>query len=365
MAEDRSAVAEAIAGLLPPLIRGLDTLEGVARQLHPPDLPNLVERLSLPDSAMALPLARMRRITWPDRLIPVRDRLDLAARIVTEAFSGLREASIDAQGTLKAYQALAHATQAQEALFPLSPVLSPVNRFFVEPSRRQDAVLLKGLTEAGRRGGKIGLMHGEEGPGARGGFALFVPELYDPAAEHTLIVALHGGGGNGRRFLWTWLREARTRRALLLVPTSKAETWSLIDPMIDGPQLVRIMSMVMERWRIDPEAILLTGISDGGTFTYLAGLAEHAPFSHLAPVAASFHPMLLDVVERDQIAHRPIYLTHGALDWMFPVEMARQARDSFLDAGARLTYREIPDLSHTYPREVNGDILNWMGETRG
>ena len=30
-------------------------------------------------------------------------------------------------------------------------------------------------------------------------------------------------------------------------------------------------------------------------------------------------------------------------------------------AGAEVTYREIADLSHTYPREMNAEILEWLG----
>jgi phospholipase/carboxylesterase len=26
-----------------------------------------------------------------------------------------------------------------------------------------------------------------------------------------------------------------------------------------------------------------------------------------------------------------------------------------------VTYREIADLSHTYPREVNAELLEWLG----
>ena len=48
---------------------------------------------------------------------------------------------------------------------------------------------------------------------------------------------------------------------------------------------------------------------------------------------------------------------------MFPVDVARSARDAFTAAGAEVVYREIPDLSHTYPREENTLILDWlMGE---
>jgi len=48
---------------------------------------------------------------------------------------------------------------------------------------------------------------------------------------------------------------------------------------------------------------------------------------------------------------------------MFPVETARMARRALEGAGARLVYREIEDLSHTYPRDENPRILDWLGVT--
>jgi phospholipase/carboxylesterase len=51
---------------------------------------------------------------------------------------------------------------------------------------------------------------------------------------------------------------------------------------------------------------------------------------------------------------------HGALDWMFPVQTARQTRNLLAAAGANVTYREIDNLSHCYPREMNAEILQWL-----
>jgi phospholipase/carboxylesterase len=45
---------------------------------------------------------------------------------------------------------------------------------------------------------------------------------------------------------------------------------------------------------------------------------------------------------------------------MFPVETARMGRDALQAAGAQLVYRELPDLSHTYPRDENPKILDWL-----
>ena len=106
--------------------------------------------------------------------------------------------------------------------------------------------------------------------------------------------------------------------------------------------------------------MLLSGMSDGGTFTLLSGLAEDSPFTHLAPVAASFHPMLLAMTAPERLTGLPIHLTHGALDWMFPVSMARTAHRMLAAAGAAITYREIADLSHAYPRDGQGEVLDWF-----
>jgi phospholipase/carboxylesterase len=101
-------------------------------------------------------------------------------------------------------------------------------------------------------------------------------------------------------------------------------------------------------------------MSDGGTFTLLSGLAEDSPFTHLAPVAASFHPMLLAMTSPQRLTGLPIHLTHGAQDWMFSVGTARTAYRSLAAAGAAITYREIADLSHAYPRDGQGEVLDWF-----
>mgnify|MGYP000904689538 CR=1 FL=1 len=46
---------------------------------------------------------------------------------------------------------------------------------------------------------------------------------------------------------------------------------------------------------------------------------------------------------------------------MFPVQVARQTQQALSAAGARVAYRELDDLSHTYPREMNVAMLEWMG----
>ena len=191
-----------------------------------------------------------------------------------------------------------------------------------------------------------------------------MPEYYEENESYPLIMAMHGGSGHGRGFLWTWLMNARTRGAILVSPTSRGDTWSLMGPDIDSENLEHILEQVRGRWNIDGTKLLLTGMSDGGTFSYVSGLRKASPFTHLAPISAAFHPMLLSMIDADRIKGLPIYLVHGAWDWMFPVDIARTANEALMAAGAAVTYSEVADLSHTYPREENAKIMDWfLGET--
>jgi phospholipase/carboxylesterase len=131
----------------------------------------------------------------------------------------------------------------------------------------------------------------------------------------------------------------------------------------DTPNIVRILDLVRARYSIDPKLMLLTGLSDGGTFCYVSGLERSSPFTHLAPIAATFHPLMAELADAQRLRGLPIYITHGARDWMFPVEVARHASGLLTRAGANVTYREIDDLSHTYPREINPQLLRWLNDT--
>jgi phospholipase/carboxylesterase len=359
-AQFEAILFEAIVALLRPLLQGLEALGFAARHLHPPDLAELVAAIGEREAPLRQGLEQFRAITWPDRLAGFRDQLDLAAAEALAAFDGLRAAVGDPNGPVAAYRALRRQARASEALYPLASALKPISQFFLEPGRRDDANLLAALGEADPSRDKVGVIHVENARDQRGGFSLYVPEYLDATRTVPLIVALHGGSGHGRTFLWTWLNEARSRGALLVSPTATGATWSLAEPAVDGEHLRRILDFVGRHWRIDPARRLLTGMSDGGTFTYVAGLQADSPFTHLAPVSASFHPMLLSFMDAGRIRDLPIRIVHGALDWMFPAAMARGAEAALRSAGARVVHREIADLSHTYPREENPATMDWF-----
>ena len=248
--------------------------------------------------------------------------------------------------------------RSKEALSPLSAKWPPVSEFFVAPARREDAALATLLAAPARD--DSGIFPDANEPGSRGGFSVYVPEYYAPEHPLPLVMALHGGSGNGRGFLWSWLRDARSRGAILVAPTASGNTWALMGDDVDTPNLMRILEKVRSRWNVDATKMLLTGMSDGGTFCYVTGFESGSPFTHLAPVAATFHPLMAEIADAERLRGLPIHIVHGKLDWMFPVQVARQTSQALSAAGADVNYRELDDLSHCYPREMNAEILNWL-----
>jgi phospholipase/carboxylesterase len=345
---------EELATLTGVLLGALEAFAFVGRRLNPPDLPALAVAVGAPDQAVRealIPLAG-----WQGPAAALREPLSEAANAVIAGFEALR-AGVEAGDVLAAFRALRKGPRALEALYPLAGILPPVSRFFLEPGLRGDEA-----TQARFRApaADTGVMHGGGEPGARGAFSLYVPEYYDAGRAWPLVFALHGGSGNGRAFLWSWLRAARSHGAIVVAPTALGETWALTGPDRDTPNLARVLDEVGARWRLDPDRLLLTGMSDGGAFTYVSGLETASPFTHLAPVAAAFHPMLAQMADGGRLRGLPIHIAHGMLDWMFPVDMAREAAAALETAGADVTYREIADLAHTYPTEIGADLLAWL-----
>jgi phospholipase/carboxylesterase len=247
--------------------------------------------------------------------------------------------------------ALHEVAEAQQSLYPLRQALPPFHDFWRlagtdvldQPPRHEDGSAPTGVVHVSRGG-------------HHGGFALYVPEHYTVQGAWPVIVALHGGSGNGRDFLWTWLREAKSLGYILISPSSVGDTWGDVEDR----GLLEILAWLGDRYHIDVKRVLLTGLSDGATFTLLYGLAHPAVYRALAPVCGVLHPANQAIGNIERARGMPIYLVHGRLDFLFPVDLARMARETLTASGAALEYRELPELSHTYPRSENVRILKWF-----
>ncbi len=342
--------------LVASLLRTLDAIGFLTRRLSPIGYAYQLERAGAPDAELRKARASP---PWPDPYSALRPLLDAASDAALATFDGLRAAATPPEDMTAAYRALRNFPRALEALYPLAGVLPPVNRFFLAPEQRADRELQAQFMNLPPPL-HTGVMCFGDDPDARDAVWMYVPETYAPERPHPLVVALHGGSGRGRAFLWSWVRAARSRGAILAAPTSLGSTWAIQGDDADTPNIAGIVSFVRDKWAVDPARILMTGMSDGGTFTWTSGLEAGSPFTHLAPVAAAFHPMLAQMADADRLKGLPIHIIHGARDWMFHPDMARTAEACFRAAGSNVAYREIEDLSHSYGDDLSTMILDWL-----
>lgn len=356
MTSNDDQLLEGITLLTPTLLTTMEAFEQVQRNMHPTHLDQLADFISPFESELKAAFEPFSALEFPEHIAKFGELLTESATYALRACDGITRANGD---TMSAFKAMRAQTRAQEKLYPIANVLRPISQYFLETSKREDAALLDSLA-AERTDKRVGILHAANDRDARGGFSLYVPENIHVDKKVPLVIALHGGTGHGADFLWAWLREARTRGFILLSPTSQGDTWSLMDEDIDLPVLLHTLQFVSDNYAIDMDHILLTGMSDGGTYTLLAGLKEASPFTHLAPFSGVLHP---EISMSGNITHakdRNIYLIHGTQDWMFPIETAYMAQAELEAADANLTFRPIDGLSHTYARTENSAVLNWF-----
>ena len=132
----------------------------------------------------------------------------------------------------------------------------------------------------------------------------------------------------------------------------------------DLKPLLNVIQWVCDTWTVDQQKILLTGMSDGGTYSLMAASQQDSPFTHVAPFSGVLHPDLVMTGDIRHLTGRPVYLVHGTDDWMFPVETAQMASHQLEAHGVDLTTRIVDGLAHTFARNEIPDLLTWFNSER-
>lgn len=337
------------------VIAALTAFEAALRRLHPIALPALRKELLV----HLEPLAAVRRSLPPEKPKAsdggAASALRRACDFLLVAIKNFADEEDLQVAYISALRSARRVCRAEEALYPLCGVSPGVNRHFLEPGATLPPEVKTSAEETG-------VLHDgpSDHPHARGGFSLYVPESYSPAYALPLVVALHGGYSHGRDFLWSWLREARSRGFFVLAPTSQDMTWSITSPDRDAHPLYRHLESVCSRYAVDHTRMLITGMSDGGTYALALALSFQSPFSIIAPCCCALPP-----ADLRQARGKRIFWIHGAQDWIFSPERTVWACRELRQAGADIKLSLIDDLAHTYPREANATLLEWFGINGG
>jgi len=118
---------------------------------------------------------------------------------------------------------------------------------------------------------------------------------------------------------------------------------------------------VTAEYAIDRSRVYLTGLSDGGIFTYIFGIERSELFRGLAPVAGVLHMTVDPWLREGRGKDTPMLVIHGVHDFIFPVSFARQTCELLKTIGYNVIYEELPDWGHAYPYSINERmVLPWF-----
>jgi predicted peptidase len=201
--------------------------------------------------------------------------------------------------------------------------------------------------------------------GRRHRYSVFIPSSYDGSRPHPAIVFLHGHGETGS----DGVRPRTVGLGPAIAERQATFDFIAIFPQVEGNwkgrraerRALQVLENVKRDYRVDPDRIVLTGLSTGGEGTWLIGGRNAELFSALVPMCgyAAFEAV-------PHLGNLPIWAFHNARDVLVPVRGTRDMVRQIAAIGGNVRYTEYPDLYHNcwgraYREE---ELYSWMKSQR-
>ncbi|QDU22318.1 PDZ domain-containing protein [Urbifossiella limnaea] len=186
---------------------------------------------------------------------------------------------------------------------------------------------------------------------------VYVPDNYDPAVPHGLLVWLHPAGAGGPRDAETMIKSFRpfceSSRTILLGPKAEAaEGWTPSE----SETVLADVNRVMSEYAIDKARVVAHGLGRGGQMAYYLGFQARDVFRGVAPVGAT-----LGNPPRDNVATQPLsfFVAAGGRD---PELKEIEAGKAQLDEKRfPISYRLMKDAGKEYlDGPTFAEFLAWL-----
>jgi predicted peptidase len=148
----------------------------------------------------------------------------------------------------------------------------------------------------------------------------------------------------------------------------------------NNARVLAALDEVLARFHGDPERVYLTGNSLGGFGTWFLGALEARRFAALVPICggvrgraprddAPFAAVPEDERPREiarRLRRTPVWIFHGADDWLVPVRFSRELYQALRAEGADVRYTEYPGVGHASWERAYAEpgLFDWLAAQR-
>ena len=189
-------------------------------------------------------------------------------------------------------------------------------------------------------------------------YLLFLPQGYEKSRQRwPLMQFLHGSGESG-----TNLAKVKTHGPPKVVESKPDFPFILVSPQSDGrgwnsDTLNALLNEVIRKYRVDKHRIYLTGLSMGGSGTWMLAAAHPERFAAIVPICGRGNP-----ADATKLAALPIWVFHGAKDGTVPVQRSRNMVEAVRAAGGNVKFTEYPEAKHDCWTESynNPELYKWL-----
>lgn len=189
-------------------------------------------------------------------------------------------------------------------------------------------------------------------------YLLYLPKDYAQQQAWPLMLFLHGAGERGEN-----LDQVKTHGPPKLVEAGQQFPFILVSPQCPKDrwwqpmELAALLDEIVEKYKVDPDRIYVTGLSMGGFGTWALAAYQPRRFAALVPICGggeTLHAKLLAGV--------PIWVFHGAKDRVVPPERSQAMVDSLKKQGGNVQFTLYPDAQHdswtaTY---ADPELYRWL-----
>ena len=190
-------------------------------------------------------------------------------------------------------------------------------------------------------------------------YMIQLPEGYEAdAAKHwPLLLYLHGSGERGTDLINVkrdgppfLIAHGKKFPAIVIAPQTADAGWS-------APVLAQLIDDISAKYRVDPDQIMVTGMSMGGGGTWALAEAYPDRFSCIVPICG-----FGDLSNAGKLTKLPIWVFHNQGDNVVPFMLSQSIVNAIRGAGGNPHLTIYPVANHNAWTQAYGTeaVWNWM-----